>query len=93
MLHNVMESEQPPAKASSSFERRCARGIEPNERCVAKHLENSLMFVIALAPRVVQEGGDYMAHRLSQEIRLPKFALKLSFLGRPARAGRHGVSG
>ena len=37
MLHNVMESAQLLADACLSFEARCARGIEPNEKRIAEH--------------------------------------------------------
>jgi fumarate hydratase class II len=81
MLHNVMESAQLLADACLSFEARCARGIEPNEKRIAEHLENSLMLVTALNPHI----GYEKAARISltayrEEISLRQAALKLGFL-------------
>ena len=69
------------ADACLSFEARCARGIEPNEKRIAEHLENSLMLVTALNPHI----GYEKAARISltayrEEISLRQAALKLGFL-------------
>src|SRR6202030_4776501 len=81
MLHNVMESAQLLTDACLSFERRCARGIEPNEKRIAEHLENSLMLVTALNPHIGYEKAakiSLTAYR--EEISLREAALKLGFL-------------
>jgi fumarate hydratase class II len=76
-----MESAQLLAEACLSFEARCARGIEPNEKRIAEHLENSLMLVTAPNPHI----GYEKAARISltayrEEISLRQAALKLGFL-------------
>ncbi len=52
MLHNVLESAQLLADGCRSFEEHCARGIEPNEKRIKQHLDNSLMLVTALNPHI-----------------------------------------
>ena len=81
MLHNVMESTQLLTDACLSFEARCARGIEPNEKRIAEHLENSLMLVTALNPHI----GYEKAARISltayrEELSMRQAALKPGFL-------------
>ena len=81
MLHNVMESAQLLAEACLSFKARCAQGIEPNEKRIAAHLENSLMLVTALNPHIGYEKAakiSLTAYR--EEISLRQAALKLGFL-------------
>src|ERR1700751_253531 len=52
MLHNVLTSIELLADASRSFCDRCAVGIEPNEKHIKDHLDNSLMLVTALNPHI-----------------------------------------
>jgi fumarate hydratase class II len=81
MLHNVLESVQLLGEACLSFEARCARGIEPNEKRIAAHLENSLMLVTALNPHIGYEKAakiSLTAYR--EDISLRQAALKLGFL-------------
>ncbi len=81
MLHNVIESVQLLVEACSSFEARCARGIEPNEKRIAEHLENSLMLVTALAPHIGYEKAakiSLTAYR--EEVSLREAALQLGFV-------------
>ncbi len=81
MLHNVIESAGLLADACLSFERHCARGIEPNEKRIAEHLNNSLMLVTALNPHIGYEKAakiSLTAYR--EDISLREAALKLGFL-------------
>ncbi len=55
MLHNVLTSIELLADASRSFCDRCAIGIEPNEKRIKEHLDNSLMLVTALNPHIGYE--------------------------------------
>src|SRR5208337_4175974 len=55
ILHNVLESIQLLAQASRSFNDRCAVGIEPNEKRIKEHLDDSLMLVTALNPHIGYE--------------------------------------
>ncbi|MDA8051180.1 MAG: class II fumarate hydratase [Rhodospirillales bacterium] len=81
MLHNVIESAGLLADACLSFDRHCARGIEPNETRIKEHLDNSLMLVTALNPHIGYEKAakiSLTAHR--EGISLRDAALKLRFV-------------
>jgi fumarate hydratase class II len=83
ILHNVLESIQLLREAVSSFNDRCAAGIEPNRKRIREHLENSLMLVTARNPYIGYEKaaqislkayrGDRRSGRLPQnwDISLP----------------------
>src|SRR6201993_292735 len=81
MLHNLLESIQLLADACRSFEERCARGIEPDQKRIKEHLDNSLMLVTALNPHIGYEKAakiSLTAYR--EDISLREAALKLGFL-------------
>ncbi len=81
ILHNVLESIELLADACRSFDARCARGIEPDEKGIARHLENSLMLVTALNPHIGYEKAakiSLTAYR--EDISLKAAALKLGYL-------------
>jgi fumarate hydratase class II len=81
ILHNVLVSIELLSDACRSFSKRCAAGIEPNERQIKEHLDNSLMLATALNPHI----GYEKAARISltayrQEISLRDAAIKLGLL-------------
>jgi len=81
ILHNVLESIQLLAEAMTSFNERCAKGIEPNEKRIREHLENSLMLVTALNPHIGYEKAaqiSLLAYR--EDLRLRDAALKSGFV-------------
>jgi fumarate hydratase, class II len=81
MLHNVLESAQLLAEAVTSFNARCARGIEPNTKRIKQHLDNSLMLVTALNPHIGYEKAaqiSLLAYR--EDLSLKDAALKLGYL-------------
>jgi fumarate hydratase class II len=81
MLHNVLESAQLLAEAVTSFNARCARGIEPNAKRIKQHLDNSLMLVTALNPHIGYEKAaqiSLLAYR--EDLSLKEAALKLGYL-------------
>jgi len=81
MLHNVLTSIELLADACRSFSERCAAGIEPNEKRIKEHLDNSLMLVTALNPHIGYEKAakiSLTAYR--EETTLREAALKLGFL-------------
>ncbi len=64
ILHNVLESIELLADASRSFDRYCARGLEPNLDRIRQHVEESLMLVTALNPHIGYEQlGGHRAGR------------------------------
>jgi fumarate hydratase, class II len=81
MLHNVLTSIELLADASRSFSERCAAGLEPNEKRIKEHLDNSLMLVTALNPHIGYEKAakiSLTAYR--EEMTLREAALKLGLL-------------
>ena len=81
MLHNVLQSIQLLAEAACSFNDRCAVGIEPNEKRIKEHLDNSLMLVTALNPHIGYEKAAQISLKAYREdITLREAALKLGFV-------------
>jgi fumarate hydratase, class II len=81
ILHNVLTSIELLADSCRSFTEHCARGIEPNEKRIKEHLDNSLMLVTALNPHIGYEKSakiSLTAYR--EDISLREAALKLGFL-------------
>lgn len=81
MLHNVLQSIQLLAEAARSFNDRCAAGIEPNEKRIRQHLDNSLMLVTALNPHIGYEKAAQISLKAYREdLSLKDAALKLGYL-------------
>jgi fumarate hydratase, class II len=81
ILHNVLESIQLLAESVRSFDEHCAQGIEPNERQIRGHLENSLMLATALNPHIGYEKAAQIAIKAYREdLSLRDAALQLGFL-------------
>ena len=81
ILHNVLQSIQLLAEGAHSFNERCAKGIEPNEKCIREHLDNSLMLVTALNPHIGYEKAAQISLKAYREdLTLRDAALKLGFL-------------
>jgi fumarate hydratase class II len=81
ILHNVLQSIQLLAEGARSFNDRCAKGIEPNEKRIREHLENSLMLVTALNPHIGYEKAAQISLKAyREELTLREAALKLGFL-------------
>ena len=67
ILHNVLESIELLADASRSFDRHCARGLEPNLDRIRQHVEESLMLVTALNPHIGYEKAAAIALKAHRE--------------------------
>ena len=81
ILHNVLESAELLADGCVSFNDNCARGIEPNEKRIKEHLDNSLMLVTALNPHIGYEKAAQIAIKAYREdISLRDAALALGFV-------------
>jgi len=81
ILRNVLESIQLLAEATRSFNDRCARGIEPDEKRIREHLDNSLMLVTALNPHIGYEKAAQISLKAYREdLTLREAALRLGFL-------------
>ncbi len=81
MLDNVLQSIQLVAEGARSFNDHCAAGMEPDERRIREHLENSLMLVTALNPHIGYEKSAQIALKAyREEVTLREAALKLGFV-------------
>jgi fumarate hydratase class II len=81
ILHNVLESVQLLADGCLSFDEHCASGIEPNEKRIKEHLDNSLMLVTALNPHIGYEKAAQIAIKAHREdTSLRDAALSLGFV-------------
>ena len=67
ILHNVLESIDLLADACRSFDRHCARGLEPNLDRIRQHVEESLMLVTALNPHIGYEKAAAIALKAHRE--------------------------
>jgi fumarate hydratase class II len=52
LAYNVLQSIRLLSDAMNSFNNNCAKGIKPNEAVIKKHLNDSLMLVTALTPKI-----------------------------------------
>src|SRR5207248_1182744 len=69
------------AEAVRSFDERCARGLEPDARVIAEHVERSLMLVTALVPHIGYEKAAKIALTAHHEhLSLREAALKLGYV-------------
>jgi fumarate hydratase class II len=81
ILHNVLESVQLLTEGCISFNDNCVRGIEPNEKRIKEHLDNSLMLVTALNPHIGYEKSAQIAIKAHREgTSLKDAALALGFV-------------
>ena len=81
ILHDVIESIELLAEAVRSFDERCARGLAPDERVIAEHVERSLMLVTALVPHIGYEKAARIALTAHHEnLSLREAALKLGYV-------------
>jgi fumarate hydratase class II len=67
ILHNVLESIDLLADACRSFDRYCARGLEPNLDRIRQHVDESLMLVTALNPHIGYEKAAAIALKAHRE--------------------------
>ena len=81
MLHNVLTSVELLTDACRSFCDRCAFGIEPNDKRIKEHLDNSLMLVTALNPHIgYEKAAQISLTAYREDISLREAALKLGFV-------------
>lgn len=76
MIYNFLHSARLIGEACVSFNDKCAIGIEPLEDNIRKHVQNSLMLVTALNPKI----GYYNAAAIAQNAHKKGITLKESAL-------------
>ena len=81
ILHNVLESIQLLAQGCRSFNEHCVKGVVPNEKRIKAHLDNSLMLVTALNPKIGYENAARISGlAYHEDISLREAALKLGLV-------------
>lgn len=81
MAYNFLHSARLLGDGCNSFNEKCAKGIEPIEENIKKHVNNSLMLVTALNTKI----GYYKAAEIAQKAHkenttLKEMAVKLGYL-------------
>ncbi|HEY4289482.1 MAG TPA: class II fumarate hydratase [Puia sp.] len=81
IIYNFLHSARLLGDGCVSFNERCAKGIEPIEANIKKHVDNSLMLVTALNTKI----GYYKAAEIAQKAHkegttLKEMAVKLGYL-------------
>ncbi|MFL2781645.1 MAG: class II fumarate hydratase [Rhodospirillales bacterium] len=61
IAHNILQSLELIGDASKSFANNCIVGIKANKEQISEHLENSLMLVTALAPKIGYDSATKIA--------------------------------
>jgi fumarate hydratase class II len=78
ILYDVIDAIELLGEAVRSFDERCARGLQPDERVIAEHVERSLMLVTALVPHIGYEAAARIALTAHREhLSLREAALRL----------------
>jgi len=81
IIYNFLHSARLLGDGCNSFNENCAKGIEPIEVNIKKHVDNSLMLVTALNPKI----GYYKAAEIAQKAHkenttLKEMAVKLGYV-------------
>ncbi|HXR85149.1 MAG TPA: class II fumarate hydratase [Hanamia sp.] len=81
IIYNFLHSARLLGDGCNSFNENCAKGIEPIKENIKKHLDNSLMLVTALNPKI----GYYKAAEIAQKAHkehttLKEMAVKLGYV-------------
>jgi len=78
IAYDLLQSIRLLADACTSFELRCARGIEPRRDVIDRHLRDSLMLVTALTPAIGYDAAAKIAkHAHAHGITLREAAVAL----------------
>jgi len=81
IAYNMLQSVELLADAMESFERNCLRGLKPNRDKMDWYLNNSLMLVTCLSPRIGYENAAKAAKLAFDEgLSLKEAVLKLGYM-------------
>lgn len=81
MIYNLLHSKDILADSCTHFARFCAEGIIPNRKKIDFYLEQSLMLVTALTPKIGYDKAAEIAKKaLAEDTTLKEMALKLGYL-------------
>ena len=77
IAHNILQSIDLIADSSKNFALYCVKGIKANKKKIQEHLDNSLMLVTALAPKIGYDNAATIAKKaLKNKTTLKHEALK-----------------
>ena len=77
IAHNVLQSIYIMSDSSKNFAKFCLRGLKANKKRIKEHLDNSLMLVTALAPKIGYDNATKIAKQaLKNESLLKTEAIK-----------------
>jgi fumarate hydratase, class II len=81
MIFNLMQSISLLSDSCIHFTKFLIEGIRPNKKKIAQYVENSLMLVTALSPKIGYDKAAHLAHRAYEEdSSLREVCLKLGYL-------------
>jgi len=81
IIFNVLQSIRLLSDATTSFSKRCIKGIKPNKVQIKKNLDNSLMLVTALNKHIGYDKAALVAQKAYKENKtLKESALNLGFI-------------
>jgi fumarate hydratase class II len=81
IIHNFLNSVRLLSDACRSFTEHCVDGMELDEKRIKQNVENSLMLVTALSPKIGYDKAAEIAHKAHHEkLSLREAALKLGHL-------------
>jgi len=63
IIHNILQSIHLMADSSKSFAKYCVKGLKANKERIKELLDNSLMLVTALAPKIGYDNAAEIAKR------------------------------
>jgi len=63
IIHNIIQSIHIMADSSKNFAKYCVRGLKPDKKKINELLENSLMLVTALAPKIGYDNAANIAKK------------------------------
>ena len=61
IIHNILQSIHIMSDASKSFAKYCIKGLKANKKKIKENLDNSLMLVTALAPKIGYDNAAKIA--------------------------------
>ena len=77
IAYNILQSIDILADSIKNFSLYCVKGIRANKKRIKEHLDNSLMLVTALAPRIGYDNAARIAkNALKNETKLKDEAIK-----------------
>ena len=77
IAYNILQSIDIMADSTKNFSIYCVKGIKANKQKIKEHLDNSLMLVTALAPKVGYDNAAKIAKRaLKNGTKLKEEAIK-----------------